>query len=594
MTGEIKSLAELSGVRYQNERRRQDPPMYHESMMMPDTLSGRGSRGTSSADDEVDYLRGKMEKTSLEARKPGRRNETKELDNGRPKKKDRKALQGSLKTDVQPQTWYNETMTPAVDDQDFSGGKIDWLRKNIDGFYIKRDYEYTERSVKMILNFIEQNEAGGNGMSLVEIEDKFHWTLILTETLALQDRLDDALAVVNGISAMPNAEYTDKALRSCALIEEWRGFLYHQLGDYDSAKLYLKKAIKIWKEVDPFDGINEAVRIMIRILEDEDEDEEEIELGFYRSMISPKGQLQSPYREDPVSRTFDEISISRILLRPDRLDIGPDGVTIEGSIAKAKKAVLRTIQNEDWELADVLFDDESILKLDCYKPEGSRRSYRPLQAAVMLNKLEMVRIILEKDPDLLVDGTDKDVMDLAVEHADADILECLLEAGGSPDGYNDLPLLHLAVIHKLDEDTRKKIALLIESGAEINLKDKWGKTPLLVAAGTDRHGRRGRAWVFEELIKHGADVNATGRDGNTPLHEAANSGFGEEELQVLMDHGANLRAKNKLGRQPKDMTESNRRFLTPADDGKGRKSILSGVFSRKNRGSKVVVEALKE
>ena len=53
--------------------------------------------------------------------------------------------------------------------------------------------------------------------------------------------------------------------------------------------------------------------------------------------------------------------------------------------------------------------------------------------------------------------------------------------------------------------------LLIERGAFINPKSKWGNTPLHLAIPADN------AEIVRLLIEHGADINAKNNDGKTAL-----------------------------------------------------------------------------
>ena len=54
------------------------------------------------------------------------------------------------------------------------------------------------------------------------------------------------------------------------------------------------------------------------------------------------------------------------------------------------------------------------------------------------------------------------------------------------------------------------------------------------------------------LIKQGADVNARDRTGDTPIHDAVRLGK-FRLIKTLLNHGANLRAKNQIGKSPIDM-----------------------------------------
>jgi len=71
--------------------------------------------------------------------------------------------------------------------------------------------------------------------------------------------------------------------------------------------------------------------------------------------------------------------------------------------------------------------------------------------------------------------------------------------------------------------------VLIEKGAEVDAKDREGKTPLHIAAEqVDRD-------FAEFLLKNGADINAEDNDGNTPIYYAR-----QNQLKSFFeDHGGN-------------------------------------------------------
>ena len=86
-------------------------------------------------------------------------------------------------------------------------------------------------------------------------------------------------------------------------------------------------------------------------------------------------------------------------------------------------------------------------------------------------------------------------------------------------------------------------AVLLNQGADVNAKDKYGETPLHSAASNNARE------IAEFLLKQGADVNAKGNYGNTPLHWAA-SNNAAETAEVLLKRGADANAKNDTGITP--------------------------------------------
>lgn len=80
----------------------------------------------------------------------------------------------------------------------------------------------------------------------------------------------------------------------------------------------------------------------------------------------------------------------------------------------------------------------------------------------------------------------------------------------------------------------------IAAGSDLNQKDDFGSTPLIVAT------TFGKTEVARQLIKAGADLNATGADGGTALHGAAFY-CRTEIVQALLRNGADPHVRNLFG-----------------------------------------------
>ena len=80
---------------------------------------------------------------------------------------------------------------------------------------------------------------------------------------------------------------------------------------------------------------------------------------------------------------------------------------------------------------------------------------------------------------------------------------------------------------------------LVAQGADVNAPDTYGETPLHAHA---------RSWCgnVQLLLDLGADIEATDNDNKTPLHTAAES-FKPKAVQTLVNHDANVNARNKSG-----------------------------------------------
>ena len=130
---------------------------------------------------------------------------------------------------------------------------------------------------------------------------------------------------------------------------------------------------------------------------------------------------------------------------------------------------------------------------------------------------------------------------IAIEEAQPEILEILLQAGAAPDttAYNGEPALHTAaasgaaacvkllLAHKANPHAKHNgstalipaicsgniecVELLIQAGLSVNETTIHGKTPLICAA------EIGNDAMIDLLLKHGADVNATPRNNSALL-----------------------------------------------------------------------------
>lgn len=83
----------------------------------------------------------------------------------------------------------------------------------------------------------------------------------------------------------------------------------------------------------------------------------------------------------------------------------------------------------------------------------------------------------------------------------------------------------------------------IEAGSDLNEKDQYGSTPLIIAATFDK------TEVAQALIEAGADLNITNNDGGTALHTAAFL-CRPEIVKALLEHGADKSLKDDYGNTP--------------------------------------------
>jgi ankyrin repeat protein len=99
------------------------------------------------------------------------------------------------------------------------------------------------------------------------------------------------------------------------------------------------------------------------------------------------------------------------------------------------------------------------------------------------------------------------------------------------------------VLHSAAESGNEAVVrLLVDRGADVKAKDKYGKTMLHSAASSWKENEA----VVRLLVDRGADVKAKDNDGETVLHSVAKSGK-EAVVRLLIDRGADVKAKDNDG-----------------------------------------------
>lgn len=162
-----------------------------------------------------------------------------------------------------------------------------------------------------------------------------------------------------------------------------------------------------------------------------------------------------------------------------------------------------------------------------------------------------------------------------------DCLKILIESGASVNakGYREHTALYRIV--KFNNVSIDVTEILIKAGADVNARDYEGNTPLhamirycypdmsLIMNDTEELCTKSELQTMHEtifnrnlkfmqiLIESGADINAKNRYGNTPLHVAAyNYDDCIEIIKLFVDYGVDIHIKNNKGETFMDWIEN--------------------------------------
>lgn len=159
---------------------------------------------------------------------------------------------------------------------------------------------------------------------------------------------------------------------------------------------------------------------------------------------------------------------------------------------------------------------------------------RGVAFAIQRSATDAVRRLLKEglDPNT-ANGEGRTPLFLAVQAGRPEMVQVLLD-GGAAAHWRDAQgnsLLHWAVIHGDTPEAARTVAMLVETGADLEAVDALGRTPLLRAA------EAGAVALVKQLAALGADWSARDDEGLTPILRAALAGR-EESVLALRGLGA--------------------------------------------------------
>jgi uncharacterized protein len=160
----------------------------------------------------------------------------------------------------------------------------------------------------------------------------------------------------------------------------------------------------------------------------------------------------------------------------------------------------------------------------------------PLYDAAVFGDYDRVRSLIAQTPDVVhsIDKYGFTALHGVVGESLINMAILLIDNGADVDARNNdgIAPLHLAADPEM-------VQLLVERGAHIDSKSKQGDTPLHIHC-TEPDTEA----IIDKLIRLGANVNLLNKSGLTPL-DIAEAREEEDKIGLLLEHGAKHGANNQ-------------------------------------------------
>lgn len=153
-----------------------------------------------------------------------------------------------------------------------------------------------------------------------------------------------------------------------------------------------------------------------------------------------------------------------------------------------------------------------------------------LHIASRYNTSESVTVLLDAGSDInAMNDKGFTPLDFALKNAGLDGTEAIIRLG-----------INARLLEQCKSGDTQTIADLINKGADVNARNEYGLTPLIIACDNNNPE------AVSLLLEHGADVNAQDDSGRTPLMIAVQSSDGDI-VSLLISRGSDINARDEGG-----------------------------------------------